>query len=523
MKFVMSALFALSLASCTSPETAELEVLKASIKHGTAIDWYGGTVEQALAYASEFERPIFVYWGAVWCPPCNELKSQVFVKDRANVALKPFVRVFLDGDSDEAQRWADRFKVGGYPTMLVLTPDAKEVLRVAESVNVDEFVSIIGQATTRIRPLKDTIEAAAKGDASDEDYRVLAGYSWYDAADLDVGASSIETRRKIADAVPTKMPVERAILTARMLSSAAAVNGDQQTQEVKAAREKIAASTERYLTSIFATNDTVKAARGAIVYDMKEILDWLLPIATAKETRTTWNSRWNLALEQIASDKALSHDLRIMVSLAKLQANGQTKDMRTSDRKLVESLKAAVQFADAQSKTDFERMAVIPTAAYALQEAGDASAARDLLNRELKRSKTPWYLYSSLASLEEKLGNKAAALKFAEKARESVKGKASRIQWVASDLLMTIRVGMPQEKKRTVDLTKTFYDSVFSEKDGFDGRNSFRLKAVKKSLTPLNADGEIQTVIKSAAARCTSVRADAQNKCREHFEGMVAR
>lgn len=37
------------------------------------IDWFEGSVEGAFATAKTQDKPIFLYWGAVWCPPCHEL------------------------------------------------------------------------------------------------------------------------------------------------------------------------------------------------------------------------------------------------------------------------------------------------------------------------------------------------------------------------------------------------------------------------------------------------------------------
>ena len=55
------------------------EVPVASVKPQTKeIQWYDGAVEQAFADARDSDTPVFLYWGAVWCPPCQEIKSTVF-------------------------------------------------------------------------------------------------------------------------------------------------------------------------------------------------------------------------------------------------------------------------------------------------------------------------------------------------------------------------------------------------------------------------------------------------------------
>src|SRR5437868_7331381 len=71
------------------------------------IAWREGDVADALSEATELGRPLILYWGANWCPPCAQMKTSLF-KDPAFVAeTQNFVRVYLDGDTQGAQRWAE--------------------------------------------------------------------------------------------------------------------------------------------------------------------------------------------------------------------------------------------------------------------------------------------------------------------------------------------------------------------------------------------------------------------------------
>lgn len=67
---------------------------------------------------------MFLYWGAVWCPPCNQVKSTIFNRPDFIAATRQFVPVYLDGDSENAQQLGEKFKVRGYPTMILFRPDA---------------------------------------------------------------------------------------------------------------------------------------------------------------------------------------------------------------------------------------------------------------------------------------------------------------------------------------------------------------------------------------------------------------
>ena len=108
--------------SSSNPSTSATSSKSATVAE-PAIVWYSGSVESAFAAARAQNKPVFLYWGAKWCPPCHELKATVFSRPDFVEKLKLFIPVYLDGDDPGAQKWGDRFGVSGYPTVLVLRAD----------------------------------------------------------------------------------------------------------------------------------------------------------------------------------------------------------------------------------------------------------------------------------------------------------------------------------------------------------------------------------------------------------------
>src|SRR2546423_14607025 len=78
--------------------------------------WFTGDVDAAFALAKRERKPLFLYWGAIWCPPANQVTPTIFNRQDSTDRSRSFVPAYTDGDPPPAHQPASRFKVSGYPT-----------------------------------------------------------------------------------------------------------------------------------------------------------------------------------------------------------------------------------------------------------------------------------------------------------------------------------------------------------------------------------------------------------------------
>ncbi|MFA5137931.1 MAG: thioredoxin fold domain-containing protein [Elusimicrobiota bacterium] len=85
--------------------------------------------EKAASLALKEDKPLFIGFHGIWCPPCNMLEEEVYGGKAFQDATQGFVRVLMDADSGASWDWKAHFKIGGYPTIVVATPKLEEVSR----------------------------------------------------------------------------------------------------------------------------------------------------------------------------------------------------------------------------------------------------------------------------------------------------------------------------------------------------------------------------------------------------------
>ncbi len=113
-------------------------------------------VEAAIELAKKENKSVMLeFTGSDWCPPCIMMKKNVFSKKEfVDAASEDFVLVHLDfpkGDPDLAKKnepYAEKYKIEGFPTVILLKSDGKEYNRffASEYPEVDAFLAHLDEA-----------------------------------------------------------------------------------------------------------------------------------------------------------------------------------------------------------------------------------------------------------------------------------------------------------------------------------------------------------------------------------------
>ncbi|NIL94734.1 MAG: thioredoxin fold domain-containing protein, partial [Woeseiaceae bacterium] len=123
------------------------------------IAWFAGSVDQAFSHAATEGKPVYLYWGAAWCPPCHAINATVFSSPEFQERSKLFVPVYLDGDTESAQFWGEKFGVLGYPTMIVFDPDGIELTRIPGGLDLQAYANVLDLVLSEAAPVGVLVES----------------------------------------------------------------------------------------------------------------------------------------------------------------------------------------------------------------------------------------------------------------------------------------------------------------------------------------------------------------------------
>lgn len=506
-RFVLIASTAALVVACSKlPETVPpAPTPQAAQMSSASIAWVkpeGASLEAVFARAKVENKPVFLYWGAVWCPPCNQIKATVFNRPDFIERSKGFIPVYLDGDTPGAQKLGTQFKVRGYPTTILFNPDGIELTRLPGEVDAVQFMQMLKLGMTATQPIKETLAAAlapAGGVApalTADAWNMLAYYAWdTDEAQLLAQAEVVPTLQQLVKNCPPLYAEARMRLTLRSVVMAGAGEGTAAAQS----------SALTVVTGILADAARARANADILVNYAAELLGALTSAGSTE--RATLTGVLHSALDRLATDQTLSKADQLGAVQAKVAMAmlGKPKSSKPElPAELVAQAQAAAAKADTTATDKYERQAIIPSAAHLLSEVGMIDASDALLTAELPKAVSGYYHMLVLASNAKRRGDKAASLDWSEKAYAGSLGPATRLQWGSGYVNKLIELA-PQDSARIEKAASQVIGELDAAPETFYERNRRSLEKMGVQLTKWNADGKKTVVLKKLTAQLNGI------------------
>jgi thioredoxin-related protein len=469
----------------------------------TNVAWQDATsdadIDKAFSTAKAQNKPVLLYWGAVWCPPCNQLKATLFNRQDFAEQSKSFVAVHLDGDAPGAQKLGTKFKVVGYPTLILFNPDRKEITRLPGEVDAAQVMKLLqlGMASGG-RPFAQVVADARAGKPlTGSEWRLLAFYSW----DTDEGAGEVAAAdrgpmlRKLAAACPG---TEAEACSRLMLKSIA--DGDEVKPPVPdaAVRARVA--------QVLADPAQSRAYMDVLTNNATDIVTALQP--QAGPARQQLVAAMNAALVRLQADATLSRADRMQalyarVDLARLDQPKEALHPKLPPA-LVKEVRDAAATADREVTNSFERQSVITEASQLLDEAGLWTESDALLKSSLAKSHSPYYLMSELGGNARKQGRNAEALQWYQQAFDKSEGPATRLQWGTAYLGALVDLA-PQDSKRIEATAQAVFNEAADQSNAFYERSGRSMQNLGAKLVKWNAGGKHQAVVDHLSAQVQGI------------------
>lgn len=148
MKFLKYGLLSVALIVVISAFAFKLKEPEVSNEKGISFieqDW-----QKALDSAKAGNKLVFLDIYATWCGPCKMLKKNTFTDEAAGKFFNEnFVNVSVDGEEGVGPTLAKKYRIVGYPSLIVTDATGKVILETAGYMQPDQLLYFAKEALKR--------------------------------------------------------------------------------------------------------------------------------------------------------------------------------------------------------------------------------------------------------------------------------------------------------------------------------------------------------------------------------------
>ncbi|MFV8818098.1 thioredoxin family protein [Haliea sp. E17] len=460
------------LAGCSpDPQDSSTSAAQPQSSPETSADhiaWFEGNVDAAFRAAKESGKPIFLYWGAEWCPPCHELKATIFKRPEFIRQSRLFVPVYLDGDTERAQQYGERFGVMGYPTVIIFSPDGAEITRIPGGMDIQQYVGVMDLALDSLHPVSGLVDALNRGEPlSREDWRLLAFYSWGQDRGRALGERSLaEVSLQMAEACPAEFSLEKSLLQMLAVESWAGEEGRDPAQ-----RERF----RGWVLAVLGDDALSRANLNTFAWSSEKLV---VALSESDQEQEAIGGAIYAALDRVLSDS----EVNVLTRLNALY--GEADVLQTLSPGLPAEQKSALVAKGAALRAElgaYQQHAGLYSLAETYHLIHADAETRATLDAGMAVSKQPYYFMVVLADIERDEGNTEQALNWYRKAWEAARGPATRVQWGTIYLLALI--DLAADDLAGIEATG---DAILGEMtvqaDALHQRNTRRMERINTAL-----------------------------------------